>query len=139
MLSIYRVYAEVGTGMNLANFVLLNTLAATKQHSRPGHRTPEPFDWRNACRCRIESLCLPSLRTSWQSRSGDLRTQKLKSHLMRTHSLKVLPLKPGVGQYIAMHAAQTATDFFLDNFYPSGPFICIFSKLLLSFSCVSCG
>ena len=47
---------------------------------------------------------------------------------MRTQSLKVLPLKPGVGQYIAMHAVLTARDFFLDNFYPSGPFSCIFSK-----------
>ena len=32
-------------------------------------------------------------------RSGELRTQKLKSHLVRTQSLKVLPFKPGVGQY----------------------------------------
>ena len=29
-------------------------------------------------------------------RSGELRTQKLKSHLVRTQSLNVLPLKPGV-------------------------------------------
>ena len=46
--------------------------------------------------------------------------------------LKVLPLKPGVGQYIAIHATLTARDFFLANFYPSSPFIYIFSK-------VSCG
>ena len=51
------------------------------------------------------------------SRSGKLRTQKLKSHLMRAQSLKVLPLKPGVGQYIAMHATHTAGNFFLANFY----------------------
>ena len=72
------------------------------------------------------------------SRSGELRTQKLKSHLMRTQSLKVLPLKPGVGQHIAMHATLTARDFFLANFYPSGSFACIFPKPLPSFSCVSC-
>ena len=72
-------------------------------------------------------------------RGGELRTQKLKSHLMRTQSLKVLLLKPGVGQYIAMHATLTARDFFLANFYPSSPFTCIFSKPLPSFSCVSCG
>ena len=30
--------------------------------------------------------------------SGELRTQKLKSHLVRTQSLNVLPLKSGVGQ-----------------------------------------
>ena len=31
------------------------------------------------------------------SRGGELRVQKLKSHLVRTQSLNVLPLKPGVG------------------------------------------
>ena len=59
-------------------------------------------------------------------RSGELRTQKLKSHLVRTQSLNVLPLKPGVGQYIAIHATLTAMDFFLAYFYTSGPFTCIF-------------
>ena len=61
-------------------------------------------------------------------RSGELRTQKLKSHLVRTQSLNVLPLKPGVSQYIAIHATLTARDFFLAYFYTSGPFTCIFSK-----------
>ena len=60
--------------------------------------------------------------------SGELRTQKLKSHLVRTQSLNVLPFKPGVGQYIAIHATLTAGDFFLAYFYTSGPFTCIFSK-----------
>ena len=46
------------------------------------------------------------------SRSRELRTQNLKSHLVRTQSLIVLPLKPGVGQYIAIHATLTARDFF---------------------------
>ena len=55
--------------------------------------------------------------------------QKLKFRLIRTQSLKVFPLKPGVGQYIAMHATLTARDFFLANFYPSGPFTCIFQNL----------
>ena len=41
----------------------------------------------------------------------------LKSHLMRTQSLKVHPLKPGVGQYIATHPTLTARDFFLAYFY----------------------
>ena len=62
--------------------------------------------------------------------SGELRTQKLKSHAMRTPGLKVFLLKPWVGQYIAMHATFTARDFFLTNFYPSGPFTCIFSRNL---------
>ena len=58
----------------------------------------------------------------------ELRTQRLKSYLVRTQSLNVLPLKPGVGQYIVIHATLTARDFFLPCFYPSGPFTCIFSK-----------
>ena len=61
-------------------------------------------------------------------RSGELRTQKLKSNLVRTQSLNVLPLKPGVGQYMAIHSTLTAKDFFLAYFYTSGPFTCIFSK-----------
>ena len=40
--------------------------------------------------------------------SGELQRQKLKSHLLRTQSLKVLPLRPGVGQYIAAHATLAA-------------------------------
>ena len=59
-------------------------------------------------------------------RSGELRTQKLKSYLVRTQSLNVLPLKPGVGQYIAIPATLTARDFFLAYFYPAAPFTCIF-------------
>ena len=50
------------------------------------------------------------------------------SHLVRTQSLKILPSKPGVGQYIAIHATLTARDFSLVYFYPSGPFTCIFPK-----------
>ena len=45
-----------------------------------------------------------------------MRTQKLMSHLVRIQSLNVLPLKPGVGQYIAVHATVTARDFSLANF-----------------------
>ena len=61
--------------------------------------------------------------------SGELRTQKLKSHLLRIQSLKVLPLNPGVGQHIAIHGTLTARDFFLANFYPSSSFTCIFSEI----------
>ena len=48
-------------------------------------------------------LCTPP-------RSGELRMQKLKSHLVRTQSLNVLPLKPWVGQYISINAMLTAKD-----------------------------
>ena len=74
-----------------------------------------------------------------QPRSGELRMQKLKSQLVRTQSLNVLPLKLGVGQYIAIHATLTARDFFLAYFYPSSLFTCIFSKTSRDFSCVGCG
>ena len=88
----------------------------------------------------VFSLCSPSLISAllvlstiylFLSRSGELRTQKLKSHLVRTQSLNVLSLKPGVCQYIAIHATLTARiDFLLAYFYPSGPFTCIFFKNL---------
>ena len=68
-----------------------------------------------------------------QPRSGKLWTQKLKSHLMRTQNLKVLHWKPGVGQYITMHATFTARDFFLANFYHSDPFTFIFFQNLSKF------
>ena len=67
------------------------------------------------------------------TRSAELRTQKLKSHLVRTQSLNVLPLKPEVGQYIAIHATLTARDFFLAYFYPSSPFTYIFTKTFPDF------
>ena len=54
------------------------------------------------------------------------------SHLVRTQSLNVLPFKPGVGQYIAIHATLTARDFFLAYFNPFGPFTCIFFPKPLS-------
>ena len=73
-------------------------------------------------------LLLFSLNFAFLPRSGELLTQKLKSHLVRTQSLDVLPFKPGVGQYIAIHATLTAREFFLAYFYPSSPFTCIFSK-----------
>ena len=41
----------------------------------------------------------------------------------------MLPLKPGVGQNIAMHASPTSRDILLElNLYLSGPFTFIFSK-----------
>ena len=64
-------------------------------------------------------------------RIGELRTQKLKSHLVRTQSLNVLPLKPGVGQYVAIHATLTARDFFPAYFYPSAFFPQTLSRFFL--------
>ena len=70
-------------------------------------------------------------------RSGELRTQKLKSHLVRTQSLYVLPLKPGVGQYIAIHAY---CQRFLPRLFLSFRSIHLhFYKTSLDLYCVGCG
>ena len=75
-----------------------------------------------------------------RTRSGELRTKKLKSQLVRTQILIVLTLKPRVGQYIAIHVTLTARNFFLAYFYPSGPFTCIFFQNSFRFlSCFGCG
>ena len=66
-------------------------------------------------------------------RSEELQMQKLKSHQVRTQSLNVLLLKPGVGQYMAVHAMLPARDLFLTYFYPYGPFTCIFFQNLSQF------
>ena len=67
------------------------------------------------------------------TRSGELRTQKLRSHLLKTQRSEVLPFKFRVNQHMAMHATLTSREFFLANFYPPGRFICIFSKTSLEF------
>ena len=92
----------------------------------PSYFPPFPFP------LSLSPLCL-HISSNPPSRSGELRAQKLKSH-PRTQSLRVLPLKSGVGQYIAMHATLTARDFFFANIYPFGPFTCIFSKPSPKFS-----
>ena len=75
---------------------------------------------------------------SSRPRSEKLRRQKLKSHLVGTQSLNILPLKPGVGQYIALHAPLTARDFFLISTLPVHS-LAFFSPKLPDFSCVVCG
>ena len=61
------------------------------------------------------------------TRSGVLRTQKLKTHPLWTQISKVLTFKPGVGMYISLYATPPARNLFLTNVYPC-PFTCIFSK-----------
>ena len=65
--------------------------------------------------------------------SRELQMQKLNSHLVRTQSANILPLKPGAGQHIVIYAMLTARVFFLAYFYPSSPFTCIFSKTSQNF------
>ena len=90
-------------------------------------------DRHGTCDENVIDLTTFSGSVAWHPRSGELRTQKLKSHLVRTQSLNVLPLKPGVGHYIAIYATLTAKDFFLAYFYPSGPFTCFFFQNLSRF------
>ena len=51
-----------------------------------------------------------------------------------TELSKVLPLKLGISQNIAVHVSPTAGNFFLCNFYLLGPFSFIFSNPLYTFS-----
>ena len=41
---------------------------------------------------------------------------------------EVFPLKPRVGQNVAVYAPPTASNFFLRNFYLPDPLNCIFSS-----------
>ena len=69
------------------SFFSVLTMAKTGSCVGPHNKIGHP------ARCFIQTV----------PRSEELRTQKLKSHLVRTESLNVLPLKPEVGQYIAIH------------------------------------
>ena len=89
--------------------------------------TPPPPPQTQSFLSTLESIPF-ARRSVLTPRDGELRTQKLKSHLLRTQSWQVLPLKPGVGQYIAIHATLTARGSSFANFYPSSPFTYIFSK-----------
>ena len=93
------------------------------------------------CFCRYAPK--KNTRKKWYSflipRSEELRTQTLKSDQVRTQSLNVLPTKPEVGQYIAIHATLTAKDFFLVYFYLPVHSPAFFSKISPDFSCVDCG
>ena len=77
-------------------------------------------------------------KTMLEPRSGELRAQKLKSHLVKTQGLNVLPLKPGIGQYIAIRAVLTARNFFLLIFTLPVHLPAFFPKPLLIFSRVGC-
>ena len=115
-------------GPTLVLFVVIERLGMNETDINRGKAAAVTREQRYA-----SLLILPSF-SFVVPRSGELRTQKLKSHLVRTQSLNVLPLKPGASQYIAIHATLTARDFFLAYFYTSGPFTCIFSKTSPDFS-----
>ena len=68
-------------------------------------------------------------------RSGGLRTQKLKSNLMRNTELKGSPFKAWSWAVYSHACYAYSRDFFLTYFYPSSPFTCIFSNLSRYFLC----
>ena len=118
---------------------LVSQLVSALNHADTVRESALKADSGRQIPCRTGESSLPQCRagpTLYQlsPRSGELRTQKLKSHLVRTQSLNVLPLKPEVGQYIAIYAMLFPRDFFFAYFYTSGPFICIFSKTSPDFS-----
>ena len=89
---------------------------------------------------RCDSTTTTTTTTRTMSPSRVLPTQKVKIHLLKTQRLKVLSLKPGAGQNIAMQASPSARDFFheLISSLPVHSTALFFSKPFPSFSCVSC-
>ena len=76
--------------------------------------------WRPQWKSKYDCFYVPS--KPLQRGAADA---KLKSHLVRTQSLIILPLRPGVGLYMAIHATLTARDF-ISTLLVHSP--CIFSK-----------
>ena len=61
----------------------------------------------------LASFVSENIWASYSPRSWELRTQKLKSHLMSIESWKVLPFRPGVGQCKYRHACVAYCQRFL--------------------------
>ena len=107
---------------------LCHTGPSCSQHQR--HRKPDT-KW------RCSRPCFHNFQTSTLNKldpkstcTEELQAWKLKPHPLRAQSLKVLTLKSGVGHSTAMHTMLTAKIFSLTNFYPFGPFTCIFFQNL---------
>ena len=84
----------------------------------------------------LYSIAVTALATTPQWGAADA---EIKVPSGENTELKRSPLKPGVDQYITIHATLTVRDLFLAYFFPSGSFTCIFSKTSPDFSCVGCG
>ena len=61
----------------------------------------------------------------WEAADTEIKVPSVENTELRCSPFK--ELKPGVGKYIVIHAMPTARGVFFANFYPSGPFTCIFS------------
>ena len=100
----------------------------------PGCADPWSTEWtRDSQDCAKVHFCVQVCSSLSLSLSATYRnltfTSEIKDPSVKNPELKGSPFKAwSVGQYIAMHATPTARDFFLANFYPSGPFTCMFSK-----------
>ena len=51
---------------------------------------------------------------------------EIKDPSAENPNLKGFPFNARVGGHITVHASTSARNFFLANFYPLGPFTCIF-------------
>ena len=80
--------------------------------------------WSNCLLDLGTDLLVGNSTTTPKCGTGD--TEIEDPHLLTTQNSKIPPLKPGALPYIAMHATPTARNFFLANFYSSGPFTCLF-------------
>ena len=72
------------------------------------------------CRCSWSSI---SISPQWRAANAEIKGPSLGNT-----ERKGFPFKVWSRQYIAMHATLTARNFFLADFYPSGPFTWIFSS-----------
>ena len=80
-----------------------------------------------------ELSCLPP---QWGAANTEIKAPYFENTELKSSSFKAWSRSVS---YIAIHAMLTTRDLFLANFYPSGPFTCIFPKPLRSFFCVGCG
>ena len=71
------------------------------------------------CRTRQDKLPKRQILSDVYPRSGELQTQKFKSHLVRTQSLNVLPLKPGIQVHrsVYSHTCYAYCQGFLPRFF----------------------
>ena len=99
--------------------------ASSRVHVTPGLKKLQWLPVRTRISYKIANICFDAVKYSTpaylsdllhlyclsrSARSGELGKQKLKSHLLRTRKLKVLPLKSGVGQCMTIHTTLTARD-----------------------------
>ena len=120
--------------LDTAQLVTLLATSVIHRQRWSGHCT-SPAAERTATRiyCWCDSVgCLS------QPHRGLLQTQKLKTHLLRTQSSKVLPFKPGEGQNTAMQCLTNCKGFLSYKFLPSQSIYLHFFQILSPIFPVRC-